>query len=384
MELFVGNDIGNSETKTIVNDVLIKQPSVIKKLLQKPDITEVDEQTNVTNLLDELVVHVSSNAIRRDGLYFVGKRANLTADNVENINIKLGNKHKHDIPVVMTLAMLSARAIQLHYNDNQEVPSVLDLDIDMVSAIPASEYTKEKAEQLEGRFTKNDHIVTVYVGDKTVIVKPKFNFAKVTQEGVPALYALLEADKSIMKTFNEMYPDVEWNPKKDMKNTKILHIDIGDGTTEYIYTDGLNPVIDACSGERRGVGHATEEALKLLKDELGGFLNINRQQFISILRNKDNKLHESAQQFMVEARYLHSDLILEDVVEKYTTNAAGNVDIIAVYGGGSIQFKPELLEPLLDFAETVKCKVLWVPKEFAVDMNAKGMGILMKNVFAKR
>src|SRR5699024_12782495 len=95
------NGIVNSETKTSVNDVLIKQPSCIKRLLKKPDFTEVDDRKNVINLLDEFVVNVSSGALRRDGLYFVGKRANLSADNVENINIKLGNNHRNDIPIII-------------------------------------------------------------------------------------------------------------------------------------------------------------------------------------------------------------------------------------------------------------------------------------------
>lgn len=383
MELVVGNDIGNSETKTIVNDVLIKQPSVIKRLLKKPDFTEVDDRKNVVNLLDELVVNVSSNATKRDGLYFVGKRANATADNVENINIKLGNKHKHDIPVIMTLSMLSARAIQLHFQQKNEVPSSLELDIDMITAIPASEFSKEKAEQLQKRFTDHEHIVTVYVGGKAVMVKLKFNFVRVTQEGVPALYAFLESDENILSDYKKRYPKDGLTPKK-LKDKKILHVDIGDGTTEYIYTIGLNPVVDVCSGERRGVGHATEEATKLIKDEVGGYLDINRQQFITIYRDKTHNLHDLAKQFMSEARFLQSNQILEDVEEKYTSNAAGNVDIIAVYGGGSIQFKPELYDSLLEFAETVRCKLLWVPEEYAVDMNVNGMMVLIEKVFSKQ
>ena len=31
---------------------------------------------------------------------------------------------------------------------------------------------------------------------------------------------------------------------------KILHADIGDGTSEYIFSKGLNPVPDACWGEK--------------------------------------------------------------------------------------------------------------------------------------
>ncbi|MYL43981.1 ParM/StbA family protein [Virgibacillus salexigens] len=383
MELKVASDIGNSETKMIFgeND-LFRQPSVIKRLFNKPDITETDIERIVNNLLDELVANVSSNAIKRDGLYLIGKRANITADKVENINIKLGNKHKHDIPIITTLSMISARAIQLSYKENKHIPTNITLNVSMTSAIPASEYNTKKANLLQDRFLNDEHVVIVYVGEKAVTVKLTFERVKVLQEGVPALYALMESDKDILKYYNKQYKK-ESTPK-DFKNQKILHADIGDGTTEYIYTVGLNPVNDACSGERRGVGHATEEATKLLKDEVGGNLNINRQQFISILRDSTHKLHELADRFMQEARYLQSQLILEDIQEKYMANTAGNVDIIAVYGGGSIQFKDDLYEELVAFANEVHCEVLWIPMQYAVDMNVKGMQVLNNKVLFKQ
>lgn len=164
---------------------------------------------------------------------------------------------------------------------------------------------------------------------------------------------------------------------------KILHVDIGDGTTEYVYTVGLNPVIDACSGERRGVGHATEEAKELLKDEVGGHLNINRQQFISILRDPSHNLYDLTVRFMEEARYAQAQKILEDIQEKYMEKTAGQVDFIAVYGGGSVQFKDDLYDELIDFANQVRCKVLWIPENFAVDMNVKGMQVLNDKVLFK-
>lgn len=382
MELIVGNDIGNSETKAVINDILIKQPSVTKRLTRKPDFTDLDEETNVAQLLNNLLVHVSSNAIKRDGRFFVGERANVSAKN-ENMNINLGSKYTDDIPIVMSLSMLSARAIQLHYHENKEVPSTLEVDVEMVTAIPASEYSKAKAAQMEKKFIDNEHIVTVYVGAKSVTVKLKFNFVKVTQEGVPALYAFIEADGAIMKYYKRVYPNDGLMPF-DLKDKKILHADIGDGTTEYIYTKGLNPVLDACSGERRGVGHATEEAVVLLEDEVNGYANINRQQFTSMLRDESHRLHEYAEQFMDEASFIQSSQILEDIKDKYANNAGGDVDIITVYGGGSIVFQAYLYGLLIEFAETVHCKILWVPEEFALDMNATGMGILMRKVYSKR
>ncbi|MBB3870107.1 ParM/StbA family protein (plasmid) [Parageobacillus toebii NBRC 107807] len=381
MKLVVANDIGNSETKMIVNDTLIKQPSVVKRLLSKPNVMETNVEKNIANLLDELIVHVTSNAIKRSGLYFIGKRANMTADKVENMNIKLGNKSKHDIPVLMTLSMLAARSVQLAYQENQELPPSISVDVSMTTAIPASEYSADQARYLEGRFTSNDHVVIVYVGETPVTVTLHFQTVKVTQEGIPALYALLESENEILKNYNEHYK--KQAVPKDFANKRILHVDIGDGTTEYIYTVGMNPVTDVCSGEKRGVGHATEEATQLLKEEVGGFLNLNRQQFMDIFRDPSHNLHDLAVRFMQEARYSQAQRILEDIQEKYS-DIAGNVDVIAVYGGGSIQFKEELYEELLDFANTVHCEVLWIPEKYAVDMNVNGLHVINEKILFKQ
>ncbi|CAM4121034.1 ParM/StbA family protein [Geobacillus stearothermophilus] len=381
MKLVVANDIGNSETKMIVNDTLIKQPSVVKRLLSKPNVMETNVEKNIANLLDELIVHVTSNAIKRSGLYFIGKRANMTADKVENMNIKLGNKSKHDIPVLMTLSMLAAQSVQLAYQENQELPPSISVDVSMTTAIPASEYSADQARYLEGRFTSNDHVVIVYVGETPVTVTLHFQTVKVTQEGIPALYALLESENEILKNYNEHYK--KQAVPKDFANKRILHVDIGDGTTEYIYTVGMNPVTDVCSGEKRGVGHATEEATQLLKEEVGGFLNLNRQQFMDIFRDPSHHLHDLAVRFMQEARYSQAQRILEDIQEKYS-DIAGNVDVIAVYGGGSIQFKEELYEELLDFANTVHCEVLWIPEKYAVDMNVNGLHVINEKILFKQ
>ncbi|WMT20839.1 ParM/StbA family protein [Parageobacillus toebii] len=381
MKLVVANDIGNSETKMIVNNTLIKQPSVVKRLLSKPNVMETNVEKNIANLLDELIVHVTSNAIKRSGLYFIGKRANMTADKVENMNIKLGNKSKHDIPVLMTLSMLAARSVQLAYQENQELPPSISVDVSMTTAIPASEYSADQARYLEGRFTSNDHVVIVYVGETPVTVTLHFQTVKVTQEGIPALYALLESENEILKNYNEHYK--KQAVPKDFANKRILHVDIGDGTTEYVYTVGMNPVTDVCSGEKRGVGHATEEATQLLKEEVGGFLNLNRQQFMDIFRDPSHHLHDLAVRFMQEARYSQAQRILEDIQEKYS-DIAGNVDVIAVYGGGSIQFKEELYEELLGFANTVHCEVLWIPEKYAVDMNVNGLHVINEKILFKQ
>lgn len=381
MNLLIANDIGNSETKMFIDGTLIKQPSVVKRVLSKPNVSEPDVHKNITFLLDELFVHVSSKAIKRDGLYFIGKRANVTSDKVENMNIKLGNKSTHDIPILMTLSMIAARSVQLEYEKDGKLPKSISVEVDMTTAIPASEFSTNQAKHLEKRFTEEPHVVIVHVGETTVTVTIEFKTVKVTQEGIPALYSLIENENGILEDYNRIYEKMA--QPKDFANKKILHVDIGDGTTEYIYTIGLNPITDACSGAKRGVGHATEEAIQLLKEDTGGFLEVNRQQFMNILRDSTHNLHDLAVQHMEEARFSQAKKILEDVQEKYS-DIGGNVDVIAVYGGGSIQFKEELYSDLLDFANNVHCEVLWIPPEYAVDMNVRGLKVINEKILKKR
>ncbi len=378
MFLKISNDIGNSETKMIISDQVFKQPSVYKRILNTPNLTENDIDKAVTNLQDEMLVNLTSKALKRNGQFFVGNRANQMADQVENMNINLGNKYKHDVPIVTTLSMIAEWAVQNSYKDTEQLPSTLDIKSVMTSAIPASEYTTDKAQTLERRFTDNNHIVVISVADQFVTVTINFDQVKVTQEGIPALYALLESDKDILRYYNKEYK--KDSKPTDFQNKKILHVDIGDGTTEYIYTIGLNAKFDACSGERRGVGHATEEAIKMLNESTDGYVKLNRQQFMQAMRDNTHRQHEKANQFMLEARFIQADKILEDVQEKYMNNAASDVDVIVVYGGGSIQFKEELYNELLDFCNTVGCELLWIPKEYAVDMNVKGMNVLNDKV----
>lgn len=382
MKLRVSNDIGNSETKMIIDEIAESQPSVIKRLIQKPSASDSNVEKNVINLLDQLMVHVTSNAIKRNGLFLVGKRANATADKVDNMNIKIGGKHKHDIPIVMTLAMVAAKAVQTEYSKTKELPTALDVTVTMTSAIPASEYTKEVAKMLEGRFTDHDHIVIVYVGEELVTIKLSFDKVKVTQEGIPPLFAILNGPEDMFEDFNKLYGEKYTYTADEFQDKKMLHLDIGDGTSEIIYTIGLNPVPDACTGHRRGVGHATEDAISLMKEALGGHLKINRQHFSQILKNEseDPERYEIAVKSMDEAKYIQAQAILEDVEEAFVENTASQAEIITVYGGGSIVFREDLYEELKDFAHAVKAKLLWIPEKYAVDMNRDGLEILNRDI----
>ncbi|WP_238157058.1 ParM/StbA family protein [Bacillus amyloliquefaciens] len=397
MNMKVAADIGNSTTKMIAEDELFSQPSVIRRLMKNPQVTETDLKKNVTNLDENLTVHITSAAIKgtANGLYVIGRKAITTdLDKVQNMNIKLGNKHKHDLPVIMILSMIARKIIKDEFDEKGELAESYSATCELSSAIPASEFSFEKAEILEERFAKHKHTVIVHLGEKLVTVVLNFKKAKVTQEGVPAIFALLSEDETILEEFNNLYKkkdeddliqdNEEITKPSDLKKMKIFHVDIGDGTTEYIYTNGVNPILDACSGEKRGVGHATEEATVLLNENLNGLMKINRQSFMSIVADDTHNLHVEAKGALDIAKGSQANFILEDTIEKVSNKTGNNVDVVVVYGGGSIQFREYLFKDLKEFADQIKTKLLWIPEKYAVDLNVRGLDILNRKVFFRK
>ncbi len=79
-----------------------------------------------------------------------------------------------------------------------------------------------------------------------------------------------------------------------------------------------------------------------------------------------------------------AELILEDTSEKYVSNTASEAEILCVYGGGSVTFKDELYNQLLEYCEQVGMYLLWIPEKYAVDMNARGMQVIKKILTRKK
>lgn len=394
-------DIGNSELKMMINGEMIKQQNVNKRVFGRVKNKEGSLQQSVTNLMDEICVHVTSNTIERDGKFYVGYRAAHSNGKPDALDIELGDKHKRDLPVINVLSVMATKAVQTIYNEVGELPKSMEIPASLILAIPASEYEPAKARFLESRFKDNEHIVIVYVGEEKVTVQIEFDIVKVTREGVPALYAIFEADEEMFNDFNELYRknnnknDEEDNEKESklylesnvigayFKDKKILHSDIGDGTTEYIFSDGLNPVPDACWGEKRGIGHAIEGAIKLLQEEYEGGVDINRQQFSELLTDSNDKKHDKAVELLEETRYMQAQGIYNDIEKSYIYKTASKAEVLAIYGGGSIALKDDLYKKALGFCKVNDMQLLWIPEKFATEMNVRGMEILSDKLISK-
>lgn len=384
MNLCCGIDIGNAKTEIAYMENgeinYVRQPSVISQLLSKPESNDSDEKTIISDLLNGLSVQIFSESLARDGIFFVGKKALSTPQNIRNMNISLGNKSKQDIPLITSISMLAGIAIKKHYSSRETVPKTLSLNVKMATAIPSSEYTKNAAKNLEDRFI-GTHTVNVYVGESTVLVTVNITHCKVTEEGKTAMLAFINSPQDILDEYNREYN--ESATPRDFANALALHGDIGDGTSEFIFTNGFNPVPNGSSGVRVGVGHATNEAIRLYRNELGGMIgDITRQHFMELMKGTTEK-SQIARQKMKEATYMQGMKIIETLQTAFMEKTASSAEFFFIHGGGSIAFKDDMYEELKSFAETTKGRVVWIPAKYATRMNSKGTFYLAKALFCK-
>lgn len=384
-EHYLANDVGNNKMKVMeMQDEEMrvwKIESAYRRLNKLPDVQELDLEKNVLNLMDNLVVNITSQSIERSGLYSIGKKATAVSKNgLYNMDIESAMKHKEDFVLIGTLGFISARAIQKEFKTYGVLQDIINVNVFMSTAIPASQHNAITSKELKERFTNNKHTVIVYFGDQQVTVNVKFKKVFVTKEGVPALYSIYQSEKDMFKEFNDTY-NLNWTGE-NFAEKQIFHTDIGSGTTEYVYTVGSNPVPDRCSGERKGVGHAIESAIPVMELRRNG-ININRQQYSEYLENPElhPKNSNLAKSILEDVSFEQSDSILASIIKKNKIEMANETEIFAVYGGGSIPFKEEMYNKLFEYAKKEDAKLLWIPEKYAVDMNVKGLDILNKNVF---
>ncbi|MDA6963150.1 hypothetical protein OSM87_26130, partial [Escherichia coli] len=79
----------------------------------------------------------------------------------------------------------------------------------------------------------------IYVGTKSTVVSINIKECKVTEEGKTSMLAFVNSDEEILNHYNDTYN--EKAVPEDFANASALHTDIGDGTSEFVYTMGFNP-----------------------------------------------------------------------------------------------------------------------------------------------
>ncbi|MDA1569393.1 ParM/StbA family protein [Bacillus cereus] len=380
----VGNDNGNSEQKMTVNDTMYLSPNVYSVVTNTVSHEDVKPEKMIENLLNHLYVTIQSrhlNQYTQSVTVFSGKRALEEGENVRNMSIRMGEKHKEDIPLINTLANLAGIAVQKAFEKKGEIVKDINLSVDMTTALPASQWNETTAKEFSNRFMEHEHTVIVHVGNTDINVKIDFSYVKTVKEGVIALFALMEDGKDSYRNddiFDEFIK--EYNLEKIdgsfFEDRLILHSDIGDGTNEYAITRGYE-TNNKTHGEDHGIGHAIESAIK--KYEQIRKYKMTRQEFSKLVQTEGARFHSTAVECLRTAKEELANLILREIQETIKSMKF-ETDVVVVYGGGSIQMRDVLYAPLKQFLDENEMKLLWINKKNATTLNAQGLNIFTKTL----
>lgn len=377
LKLKVGNDTGNSEHDIIINGFQICQPNVVARTRKTPNLEELDQEVFIENIENNLVINLISKQVST-GTYYIGNYALKSGHPVKSIEVGVdNNKAESDIVFINTLAQIAGFAVKQAYKEGK-IEEDIKVKVDMAGALPIRQYNSTIAQTFAKRFTDDKHILNVETPKKSVKVEIEFDFVKINQEGVTTTFALEHLDDKVFKSYNEKVNEknVLYNAKlnKDyFKNqeVRILHISIGEGTTEYPKTIGKSFDPNFIHGSNNGVGIGIDNSLDEFKDEIG-VSTYSRQKFSEIIRAEHHKYKELAKDILDFHLEEQSAEILKNS-RKEIEKANNEIDLILVYGGGSILMRNTLEKKLEDVCKRGKMKLLYLEEPYSVTLECEGL-----------
>ncbi|AJY74653.1 ParM/StbA family protein [Paenibacillus beijingensis] len=372
----IGNDNGNSEHDIIVDGKLIRQPNVYCQVDKLPWSEDLSPESFIRNLHEQLIVTIDSPSAK-PGMYYIGKFALVSGELLDNMQIGIDQKSELDLPIVNTLAQIAAVAVQKSYEENKQIPEKVEVRADMATCLPVTQHTDESAAKFESKFTAGTHHVTVHLNKTRVAVNIVFEYVKVIPEATPVTFALQKNSEGHWREGDIFAEFVEtYGLEKDFtgayfKDKRILHTDIGDGSTEYPITEGNKFLRQFVHGSHHGAGYAIEEAL----DDFNRIIHLPdspRQFYSDVIKNPGHKYHGRAIKTLNRPLEGQARHIVQNI-RKQLTKARNEIDIICVYGGGSILMRTQLYPMLKELCDEREIKLLYIPAEYAVTMNAEGL-----------
>lgn len=383
IKLKVGNDNGNSEQDIIINGVQLQQADVYGRVIGRLNLEELDQDDFIENLENNLVIGIAGSKYVNTGEYYVGNYTLKSGATVRNTEVGAGNnKTDSEVVYLNTIGQIAAYAVKKAHKGDKTI-SDIEVNVDMTTALPITQYDKREAEKFANKFMDVEHRLTVKTPQKDYYVNLKFNFVKVIPEGVTTTFALIGGVDEIYKTYNQKVRENLTKVSKDSlymeelntayftkEQRRILHISIGESTTEYPITNGIAFDPNFVQGSNNGNGHAIKKALPLFNSEFR--CSYSRQMYSDVVKSSGHKFHQDTLNYLIGPLEDEAQEIYRRAVDELE-RSNNEVDVIMVYGGGSILMR-EFLEPKLEaVARQIRSKLLYVDKEYAVTLESKGL-----------
>ena len=191
----------------------------------------------------------------------------------------------------------------------------------------------------------------------------------------------------IKQDFSKNYPELANDIKVSdlVKIDNLLGIDIGEGTTDLVVIKEGHANAVASTSLPTGYGNALQDAIDVLQTENMNFearsqLQDYLAQEVSLLAKR---MQTKVRQIVFEQLEPFADKIVT-AASKTMRKAGANVEILYVYGGGSIPMleqtalRQKLSQKMKDFSGGIDVPVIWINKSYAQNLNEKGLELILK------
>lgn len=398
VKMNVANDLGYGSVKAKVNDTKIHFPSVLA-LQREQDIAkpvEFDSEKEKLSYLSDMINHmditVSSSAVKTQGRFLLGTAAVKSSLPMRAFDVNdFTGKSDNDLSIILTLGMIAAQRVALAVENGEDLSEQLNAEVNMTTALPVSEGKKNGiVDSYINKYVNSKHSVVFHNLKDPITVSLTFNKVYVALEGEVAQLYIQNSDiklkglikKDFAKNYPELATEIEVTDLVKIKN--LLGIDIGEGTTDLVVIkDGKANAVSSTSLPT-GYGNALQDAIDVLQTQNMNFeARSQLQDYLSqdvspLAKRMQNKVRQT----VFEQLAPFADKIVE-AASKTMRKAGANVEVLYVYGGGSIpmleqtELRQKLAQKMKDFSGGIDVPVIWIDKSYAQILNEKGLELVL-------
>lgn len=393
VKMNVTNDLGYGSVKAKVNDTKIHFPSVLA-LQREQDIAkpvEFDSEKEKLSYLSDMINHmdvtVSSSAVKTQGRFLLGTAAVKSSLPMRAFDVNdFTGKSDNDLSIILTLGMIAAQRVALAVKNDEDLSEQLNAEVNMTTALPVSEGKKNGiVDSYINKYVNSKHTVVFHNLKDPITVSLTFNKVYVALEGEVAQLYIQNSDiklkglikKDFAKNYPELATEIEVTDLVKIKN--LLGIDIGEGTTDLVVIkDGKANAVSSTSLPT-GYGNALQDAIDVLQTQNMNFeARSQLQDYLPLAKRMQNKVRQT----VFEQLAPFADKIVE-AASKTMRKAGANVEVLYVYGGGSIpmleqtELRQKLAQKMKDFSGGIDVPVIWIDKSYAQILNEKGLELVL-------
>ena len=398
VKMNVANDLGYGSVKAKVNDTKIHFPSVLA-LQREQDIAkpvEFDSEKEKLSYLSDMINHmditVSSSAVKTQGRFLLGTAAVKSSLPMRAFDVNdFTGKSDNDLSIILTLGMIASQRVASAVENGEDLSEQLNAEVNMTSALPVSEGKKNGiVDSYINKYVNSKHTVVFHNLKDPITVSLTFNKVYVALEGEVAQLYIQNSDiklkglikKDFAKNYPELATEIEVTDLVKIRN--LLGIDIGEGTTDLVVIkDGKANAVSSTSLPN-GYGNALQDAIDVLQTQNMNFeARSQLQDYLSqdvspLAKRMQNKVRQT----VFEQLAPFADKIVE-AASKTMRKAGANVEVLYVYGGGSIpmleqtELRQKLAQKMKDFSGGIDVPVIWIDKSYAQILNEKGLELVL-------